>query len=82
MQNIALYLKVRHEYGKKLLLLVQVLQDFLVLISLAVDGYKVTVFEKQKALGGMLTLGIPSFRLGKRSSKCRNRYFEGIRSRI
>lgn len=32
---------------------------------LAVDGYQVTVFEKQKKLGGMLTLGIPSFRLGK-----------------
>ncbi|MBD5640341.1 FAD-dependent oxidoreductase [Clostridium botulinum] len=32
---------------------------------LAVDGYKVTVFEKEKKLGGMLTLGIPSFRLGK-----------------
>lgn len=32
---------------------------------LAVDGYKVTVFEKQNALGGMLTLGIPSFRLDK-----------------
>lgn len=32
---------------------------------LAVEGYKVTVFEKQKKLGGMLTLGIPSYRLGK-----------------
>lgn len=32
---------------------------------LAIEGYKVTVFEKQKVLGGMLTLGIPSFRLGK-----------------
>ncbi|GFP75749.1 FAD-dependent oxidoreductase [Clostridium fungisolvens] len=32
---------------------------------LAVEGYQVTVFEKQKVLGGMLTLGIPSFRLGK-----------------
>jgi NADPH-dependent glutamate synthase beta subunit-like oxidoreductase/Na+-translocating ferredoxin:NAD+ oxidoreductase RNF subunit RnfB len=32
---------------------------------LAIDGYQVTVFEKQKKLGGMLTLGIPSFRLGK-----------------
>jgi len=32
---------------------------------LAVDGYQVTVFEKQSKLGGMLTLGIPSFRLGK-----------------
>ena len=32
---------------------------------LAVRGYKVTVFEKEKVLGGMLTLGIPSFRLGR-----------------
>ncbi|MBC2396772.1 FAD-dependent oxidoreductase [Clostridium tetanomorphum] len=32
---------------------------------LAVDGYQVTVFEKEEKLGGMLTLGIPSFRLGK-----------------
>ncbi|NCC67870.1 MAG: FAD-dependent oxidoreductase, partial [Clostridia bacterium] len=28
-------------------------------------GYSVTVFEKQEKLGGMLTLGIPSFRLEK-----------------
>jgi len=33
---------------------------------LAVNGYKVTVFEKQPKLGGMLTLGIPSFRLDKK----------------
>jgi NADPH-dependent glutamate synthase beta subunit-like oxidoreductase len=32
---------------------------------LAIDGYKVTVFEKEEKLGGMLTLGIPSFRLEK-----------------
>ncbi|MCR5575590.1 MAG: FAD-dependent oxidoreductase [Oscillospiraceae bacterium] len=32
---------------------------------LAVKGYPVTVFEKEKALGGMLTLGIPAFRLEK-----------------
>ncbi|MCF0136839.1 MAG: FAD-dependent oxidoreductase [Oscillospiraceae bacterium] len=32
---------------------------------LAVKGYPVTVFEKENALGGMLTLGIPSFRLEK-----------------
>ncbi len=32
---------------------------------LALDGYGVTVFEKQPAVGGMLTLGIPSFRLEK-----------------
>ncbi len=32
---------------------------------LAIDGYKVTVFEKENKLGGMLTLGIPSYRLEK-----------------
>ena len=32
---------------------------------LAVDGFQVTVFEKEEKLGGMLTLGIPSFRLEK-----------------
>ncbi|MEG1108729.1 MAG: FAD-dependent oxidoreductase [Oscillospiraceae bacterium] len=32
---------------------------------LALDGYSVTVFEKEEKLGGMLTLGIPSFRLEK-----------------
>jgi NADPH-dependent glutamate synthase beta subunit-like oxidoreductase len=30
---------------------------------LAQEGYKVTIFEKAKRLGGMLTLGIPSYRL-------------------
>ena len=32
---------------------------------LAVEGYKVTVFERENTLGGMLTLGIPNFRLDK-----------------
>ncbi|MEG1254394.1 FAD-dependent oxidoreductase [Clostridium sp.] len=32
---------------------------------LAKKGYPVTVFEKEEKLGGMLTLGIPSFRLEK-----------------
>ncbi len=32
---------------------------------LAIKGYPVTVYEKEKALGGMLTMGIPSFRLEK-----------------
>jgi NADPH-dependent glutamate synthase beta subunit-like oxidoreductase len=32
---------------------------------LAVEGYSVTVFERQPVLGGMLTLGIPSYRLEK-----------------
>ena len=33
--------------------------------DLALDGYDITVFEKEKRLGGMLTLGIPSYRLEK-----------------
>ena len=32
---------------------------------LALDNYSVTVFEKEKRLSGMLTMGIPSFRLEK-----------------
>jgi len=32
---------------------------------LAIDGYDVTVFEKEEVVGGMLTLGIPSFVLEK-----------------
>lgn len=32
---------------------------------LAAEGYSVTVFEKEECLGGMLTMGIPSFRLEK-----------------
>ena len=33
---------------------------------LKIKGYPVTVFEKEDKLGGMLTLGIPSFRLDKK----------------
>ncbi|HWS30468.1 MAG TPA: FAD-dependent oxidoreductase [Clostridia bacterium] len=32
---------------------------------LAVDGYDITVFEKEERLGGMLTLGVPSFVMEK-----------------
>lgn len=32
---------------------------------LAVKGYPVTVFEKENTLGGMMTMGIPEFRLAK-----------------
>ncbi len=32
---------------------------------LALDGYRVTVFEKEQKPGGMLLMGIPSFRLEK-----------------
>ena len=33
--------------------------------DLAVEGYDVTVFEKEQQRGGMLTLGIPNYRLEK-----------------
>lgn len=36
---------------------------------LATKGYKPTVFEKNEKLGGMLTYGIPSYKLEKTSSK-------------
>lgn len=32
---------------------------------LAQDGYDITIFEKEDKLGGMMTLGIPAFRLQK-----------------
>ncbi len=55
----------KHEYGKKIAVVGAGPAGLSCAYYLAVDGYKVSVFEKQKALGGMLTLGIPSFRLEK-----------------
>ena len=57
--------KHRHEYGKKIAIIGAGPSGMSCAFYLAIDGYKVTVFEKQKALGGMLTLGIPSYRLEK-----------------
>jgi NADPH-dependent glutamate synthase beta subunit-like oxidoreductase len=57
--------KHRHEYGKKIAIIGAGPAGMSCAFYLAIDGYKVTVFEKQKALGGMLTLGIPSYRLEK-----------------
>lgn len=55
----------RHDYGNKIAVVGAGPSGLSCAYYLAVDGYKVTVFEKQKALGGMLTLGIPSYRLEK-----------------
>lgn len=55
----------RHSYGKRIAVVGAGPAGLSCAFYLAVDGYRVTVFEKQKALGGMLTLGIPSFRLEK-----------------
>jgi len=57
--------KLRHEYGKKIAVIGAGPAGLSCAYFLAIDGYKVTVFEKQNTLGGMLTLGIPSFRLEK-----------------
>lgn len=57
--------KLRHEYGNKIAIIGAGPSGLSCAYYLAIDGYNVTVFEKQKALGGMLTLGIPSYRLGK-----------------
>lgn len=57
--------KKRHNYGKKIAVIGSGPAGLSCAYYLAIDGYKVTVFEKEKVLGGMLTLGIPSFRLEK-----------------
>ncbi|BCZ45952.1 pyridine nucleotide-disulfide oxidoreductase [Clostridium gelidum] len=57
--------KVKHNYGNKIAVIGAGPSGLSCAFYLALNGYKVTVFEKQKALGGMLTLGIPSFRLQK-----------------
>ncbi|MCT4563692.1 MAG: FAD-dependent oxidoreductase [Maledivibacter sp.] len=57
--------KKRHDYGKQIAIIGAGPSGLSCAYYLAIDGYKVTVFEKQKVLGGMLTLGIPAFRLEK-----------------
>ncbi|MGL4773392.1 MAG: FAD-dependent oxidoreductase [Clostridium sp.] len=57
--------KKRHNYGKKIAIVGGGPSGLSCAYYLAIDGYKVTVFEKQNVLGGMLTLGIPSYRLEK-----------------
>lgn len=58
--------KKRHNYSDKKIAIIGAGPSGLsCAYYLALDGYTVTVFEKENALGGMLTLGIPSFRLQK-----------------
>lgn len=57
--------KKMHDYGKSIAVIGSGPAGLSCAYYLAVDGYKVTVFEKEEKLGGMLTLGIPSFRLEK-----------------
>ncbi len=55
----------RHSYGKSIAVIGAGPAGLSCAYFLAVDGYQVTVFEKENEPGGMLTMGIPSFRLGK-----------------
>ncbi|MFA6506110.1 MAG: FAD-dependent oxidoreductase [Treponemataceae bacterium] len=55
----------RHAYGKKIAVVGAGPSGLSCAYYLAVDGYEVTVFEKERILGGMLTMGIPAFRLEK-----------------
>jgi NADPH-dependent glutamate synthase beta subunit-like oxidoreductase/ferredoxin len=57
--------KKLHDYGKPIAVVGSGPAGLSCAYYLAADGYKVTVFEKQKKVGGMMTLGIPSFRLDK-----------------
>lgn len=57
--------KKMHEYGKPVAIVGAGPAGLSCAYYLAIDGYKVTVFEKEEKLGGMLTLGIPSYRLEK-----------------
>ncbi|KPL76867.1 pyridine nucleotide-disulfide oxidoreductase [Ornatilinea apprima] len=57
--------KIMHNYGNKIAVVGAGPAGLSCAYYLAIDGYQVTVFEKQQVLGGMLTLGIPSFRLEK-----------------
>ncbi len=58
--------KKRHNYSdKKIAIIGSGPSGLTCAYDLAIDGYDVTVFEKEKKLGGMLTLGIPSYRLEK-----------------
>ena len=57
--------RIKHDYCKKIAVVGAGPAGLSCAYYLATDGYKVTVFEKQEKLGGMLTLGIPAFRLQK-----------------
>jgi heterodisulfide reductase subunit A len=46
--------------------------------DLALNGYQVTVFEQHSALGGMLAIGIPEYRLPKKLLEMEIDYMKGM----
>ncbi len=57
--------EIKHSYGNKIAVIGAGPAGLSCAYYLALEGYKVTVFEKEKAPGGMLAFGIPAFRLEK-----------------
>jgi len=57
--------EIKHDYDKKIAVIGSGPSGLSCAYYLAVEGYKVTVFEKEKQVGGMLMYGIPGFRLQK-----------------
>lgn len=56
----------RHDYSdKKIAIIGSGPSGLSCAYDLAIDGYDITVFEKENKLGGMLSLGIPPYRLEK-----------------
>ena len=57
--------EVKHDYKKKIAVIGSGPSGLTCAYYLAVEGYKVTVFEKESHVGGMMMYGIPAFRLQK-----------------
>jgi NADPH-dependent glutamate synthase beta subunit-like oxidoreductase/NAD-dependent dihydropyrimidine dehydrogenase PreA subunit len=57
--------EIKNDYDKRIAVIGAGPSGLTCAYFLAVEGYKVTVFEKEKELGGMLRFGIPEFRLQK-----------------
>ena len=57
--------EIKHQYDKQIAVIGAGPAGLSCAYYLAVEGYKVTVFEKENELGGMLHFGIPAFRLQK-----------------
>lgn len=55
--------EIKNNYDKKIAVIGGGPSGLTCAYYLAVEGYKVTVFEKENELGGMLRYGIPAFRL-------------------
>ncbi len=64
-QNRRFVPKIKNNYGNQIAVIGAGPSGLSCAYYLAIDGYNVTVFEKQNVLGGMLNLGIPSYRLEK-----------------